>query len=161
MGPSILVGRASNESEKLLIAPGDPAGSYLLDKVLGTKAMNDDLMPLGDDPLSAEDLQLINDWIGSMPGAPLIPAAPPTPVAPPVDPGGEAKAREVFDEHCTACHAEGGSLEDSSEFPLEGDWSVLVGRRSNEIDKLLIAPGDPEGSYLKERRAKTGGEAAQ
>lgn len=144
---SLLVGRASNESDKLLIAPGDPGASYLLDKVLGTSAMKEDLMPLGDDPLSAENLQLINDWIASMPAEPATPAVAPIPAAP----GLEAKAREVFDEYCTGCHAEGGSLDDASEFPLEGDLSLLIGRAANESDKMLIAPGDPDGSYLMDK----------
>jgi len=71
--------------------------------------------------------------------------------APVGDPALEAKAKAVFDEWCTACHAEGGSLDDASEFPLEGDLSVLVGRKANESDKPLIAPGDPSGSYLMDK----------
>ncbi len=71
--------------------------------------------------------------------------------APVGDPALEAKVAEVFDEWCTACHAEGGDLSDPSEFPLEGDLSVLVGRKSNESDKLLIAPGDPSASYLMDK----------
>lgn len=148
---SLLVGRMSNESDKLLVAPGDPAASYLLDKVLGTSAMKEDLMPLGDDPLSAEKLQLINDWIASIPAEPATPAVTPIPTAPSPAPGLEAKAREVFDEHCTGCHAAGGSLDDASEFPLEGDLSLLIGRTANESDKMLIAPGDPEASYLMDK----------
>ena len=161
---SVLVGRKSNESDKLLIAAGDPEGSYLMDKLRGTPAMRDDLMPLGDDPLSADQLQLIARWIESIPAqeavtpapstaptpttAPTPPAPAPTPAA---DPGLETKARAVFDEHCTLCHAEGGSLDDPGEFPLEGDLSVLVGRKSNESERLLIAPGDPDGSYLMDK----------
>ncbi len=157
-----LVGRKSNESSRLLIAPGDPNSSYLMDKVLGTQAMQEDLMPLGDDPLSAENLQLIRDWIASMPGEEAAPAAAPAavpapsaptaaPAAPAPDPALEANAKAVFDEYCTTCHAEGGSLDDPSEFPLEGDLSILIGRKSNESDKLLIAPGDPDGSYLMDK----------
>ena len=71
--------------------------------------------------------------------------------APVGDPALEAKAKAVFDEWCTACHAEGGSLDDAGEFPLEGDLSVLVGRKANESDKPLIAPGDPAGSYLMDK----------
>ena len=150
---SVLVGRKSNESDKLLIAPGDPNGSYLMDKLLGSKAMKEDLMPLGDDPLSADNLKLVKDWIASIPGEKAAAAAVPAPsaaVAAP-DPALEAKAQAVFDEYCTTCHAEGGSLDDPSEFPLEGNLSVLIGRKSNESDKLLIAPGDPDGSYLMDK----------
>gem|GEM_PF-948030 len=159
-----LVGRASNETERLLIAPGSPDASYLMDKMLGTPAMKEDLMPLGDEPLSAEELQLIADWIASIPGEspasnpasapPTVspePAPTPTPAAATIDPALEAQAKAVFDEFCTGCHAEGGSLDDPSEFPLEGDLSILIGRGSAESDKLLIAPGDPDGSYLLDK----------
>ena len=71
--------------------------------------------------------------------------------APIGDPALEAQVGEVFDEYCTACHTAGGDLNDPGEIPLEGDLSVLVGRKSNESDKLLIAAGDPEGSYLMDK----------
>jgi cytochrome c5 len=160
-----LVGRTSNETQRLLIAPGDPDGSYLMDKLLGTPAMQEDLMPLGDEPLSAEELQLMRDWIASIPGGSAAAAPPavtpsasappaepaPAPAAAAMDPALEAAAKAVFDEYCTTCHAEGGSLDDPSEFPLEGDLSILIGRKANESDKLLIAPGDPDGSYLMDK----------
>ncbi|MEM6296783.1 MAG: DUF5777 family beta-barrel protein, partial [Myxococcota bacterium] len=71
--------------------------------------------------------------------------------APAGDPALAAKVAEVFDEYCTACHAEGGDPTDPSEFSLEGDLSVLIGRKANESDKLLIAPGDPGASYLMDK----------
>ncbi len=71
--------------------------------------------------------------------------------APVGDPALEAKVVEIFDEWCTTCHADGGALDDPSEFPLEGNLSVLVGRKANESDKLLIAPGDPDASYLMDK----------
>ncbi len=151
----MLVGLKANESDKLLIAPGKPGDSYLMDKVLGTHAMKEELMPLGDDPLPADKLKVLSDWITSIPaeaGAAAGPAA--TSVATPAeasDPALEAKVAEIFDEHCTACHADGGDLNDPSEFPLEGNLSVLIGRKASESEKLLIAPGDPEGSYLMDK----------
>lgn len=155
----MLVGLKSNESDKLLIAPGDPKASYLMDKVLGSPGIKEELMPLGDDPLPAEKLQVLNDWIASIPAeddgaAAVVP--PPTEaaaiVAPaPSDPALQAKVAGIFDEHCTGCHAAGGDLNDASAFPLEGDLAVLIGRKANESDKLLIAPGDPEGSYLMDK----------
>ncbi len=75
--------------------------------------------------------------------------------APVGDPALEAKVAEIFDEWCTSCHADGGALDDPSEFPLEGDLSVLVGRKANEVDKPLIAPGDPDGSYLMDKVLST------
>ncbi len=71
------------------------------------------------------------------------------------DPDLQAKVAEVFDEYCTACHAEGGDPKDPSEFSLEGDLAGLVGRKANEVDKLLIAPGDPAGSYLMDKVLST------
>jgi hypothetical protein len=75
--------------------------------------------------------------------------------APVGDPALQAKVAEIFDEYCTTCHAEGGALDSADEFPLEGDLSVLVGRKANESDKLLIAPGDPAASYLMDKMLGT------
>lgn len=155
----MLVGLKANESDKLLIAPGDPQGSYLMDKVLSTPAMKEDLMPLGDDPLPADKLKVLRDWISSIPAedgpaaaAASTPAAAPAAApAPKSDPALEAKVAAIFDEHCTGCHAAGGDLNDPSEFPLEGDLSILIGRKANESDKLLIEPGNPQGSYLMDK----------
>jgi len=71
--------------------------------------------------------------------------------APVGDPALEAKVVEIFDEWCTACHAEGGDLNDPSEFPLEGNLAALIGHKSGEVDKPLIAAGDPDGSYLMDK----------
>lgn len=59
--PSSLVGMASSTG-KPLIAPADPAASYLLAKVTG-QDIQGELMPLADDPLSAEELGLLQNWI--------------------------------------------------------------------------------------------------
>ncbi len=56
-----LVG-AKGGSGKTLVVAGDPQASYLLAKLSG-QGMEGELMPLGDDPLSAEQLALVNDWI--------------------------------------------------------------------------------------------------
>ncbi|MDA0336177.1 MAG: hypothetical protein O2782_13515 [bacterium] len=49
------------------IDPGNPDGSYLLQKVRGTGAGSQ--MPLGGAPLSASEIQLIVDWVSA--GAPV------------------------------------------------------------------------------------------
>ena len=135
----MLVGRKSNESDKLLIAPGDPNGSYLMDKLLGSKAMKEDLMPLGDDPLSADNLKLVKDWIASIPGEKAAAAAVPAPsaaVAAP-DPALEAKAQAVFDEYCTTCHAEGGSLDDA-----EAAAQLVLQRAGTRPVSLIVYAGE-------------------
>jgi hypothetical protein len=57
------VGRASTEVPSLLIiAPSDPAGSYLYRKVTGA-GITGDRMPQGGPYLSDAQIKLIRDWI--------------------------------------------------------------------------------------------------
>jgi mono/diheme cytochrome c family protein len=77
---SSLVGIPSIANGKPLVVPGDPDASYLLLKMKGGEGMEGELMPLGDDPLKAEQLQVIADWIATLP--------PPEPGADPGDGAG-------------------------------------------------------------------------
>lgn len=64
-----IVGVASREKPALLrVDPGNPDGSYLLHKVEGRADIAGQRMPLGRDPLSTAQIQLIRDWISA--GAP-------------------------------------------------------------------------------------------
>jgi hypothetical protein len=60
-----LVDRLSTEccEGRLLVAPGGPAESYLLDKLEGRDLCFGSRMPLGDDPLGPDTIQQIADWI--------------------------------------------------------------------------------------------------
>lgn len=64
---SSLVGVNSVATGKPLVVPGDPGASYLLLKMKGGEGMDGELMPLGDDPLEPEQLQVIADWITTLP----------------------------------------------------------------------------------------------
>lgn len=64
---SSLVGVPSAANGKPLVVPGDPDASYLLVKMKGGDGMEGEIMPLGDDPLKAEQLQIVADWISSLP----------------------------------------------------------------------------------------------
>ncbi len=46
----------------LLVNPGEPDSSYLLDKLEGLKLVGE-RMPMGDSELPAEDIQAIREWI--------------------------------------------------------------------------------------------------
>ena len=62
-----MVGAKSHQEEgALLIDPGNPDGSYLIRKVKGTGSGKQ--MPIGLDPLSPEEIQMIVDWVAA--GAP-------------------------------------------------------------------------------------------
>jgi hypothetical protein len=59
-----LVGVAASQcDELLLVAPGDPAGSYLLDKLLGVDMCMGTRMPKASMPYSNEQLELVTAWI--------------------------------------------------------------------------------------------------
>jgi mono/diheme cytochrome c family protein len=64
---SSLVGVNSVATGKPLVVPGDPDASYLLLKMKGGEGMDGEVMPLGDDPLKPEQLQIVADWIAALP----------------------------------------------------------------------------------------------
>ncbi len=45
------------------VAPGDPAGSYLYDKITGSDLCSGVQMPKNAPPLAADEQQVIFDWI--------------------------------------------------------------------------------------------------
>ena len=62
-----MIDAASNQEEGAkLIDPGNPDGSYILRKVKGTGGGKQ--MPIGMDPLTPEEIQMIVDWVAA--GAP-------------------------------------------------------------------------------------------
>ena len=64
-----IVNVASNEQPNVKrVLPGDAASSYLFQKVTGAPSISGGRMPLGREPLSASDIELIRQWINA--GAP-------------------------------------------------------------------------------------------
>ncbi len=60
-----LVGVTASECSdgRLLVAPGDPARSYLLQKLTGADLCSGTLMPKADSPLSSSEIALLSGWI--------------------------------------------------------------------------------------------------
>jgi mono/diheme cytochrome c family protein len=56
-----------------------------------------------------------------------------------------ADVEAIFQVHCAQCHLGGAA---AGGFDLEGGESLLVGVQSGQSDWLLVAPGEPEWSYL-------------
>jgi mono/diheme cytochrome c family protein len=78
-----LAGRKAIGKDKPLVDPGNPDNSYLLDKVTPGKEIDGVLMPLGGDPLPADQLAAISSWISSLPAEPAVePDVPETEDAP-------------------------------------------------------------------------------
>lgn len=65
--PSAFVKLKSAATGRAMVSPGDPDGSYLLDKLLGKPGIEGEIMPEGDDPFTAEQLTLVRDWIAALP----------------------------------------------------------------------------------------------
>jgi mono/diheme cytochrome c family protein len=82
--PGSLIGQRSVVVDKPLVDPGNPANSYLLDKLYGSPDMVGDLMPPGGEPLPEEQLQAVEQWIASLPPAPDAPDV--DPETPPREP---------------------------------------------------------------------------
>lgn len=87
--PRSLIGRKSAAVDRIMVVPGKPEQSYLLDKMYGTEGIEGDIMPLGDDPLPAEQLKVIEDWIASLPED----ARPPSSTAPQATGPGDGTGR--------------------------------------------------------------------
>jgi mono/diheme cytochrome c family protein len=65
---SSLIGKNSVATKNPLVVPGDPEASYLVAKLVGGN-IEGDLMPMGEDPLVADQIAVINRWIESVPPA--------------------------------------------------------------------------------------------
>lgn len=89
--PSALIGKNSAAlTDRPLIKPGDPDGSYLLAKMKGSAGIEGDVMAPGDPP-APEQIKLVADWIASLP--PSSGAAVGDPPGTPDDDGAPAAKR--------------------------------------------------------------------
>lgn len=61
-----MIGRKSAQVDRLLVDPGNPDGSYLIEKLVGGDGMEGDIMPVGDDPYSEEQVKVVSDWVASL-----------------------------------------------------------------------------------------------
>jgi len=59
-----------------LVEPGRPDRSYLIMKVSGDPRIKGQRMPKGEDPLTAEQIKVLTDWIVALAAAPAGSAAP-------------------------------------------------------------------------------------
>ncbi|WAS93400.1 DUF5777 family beta-barrel protein [Nannocystis punicea] len=53
----------SKDANKRFVVPGDPDNSYLVAKLTPGKSVKGDIMPMGDDPLNAKEMELVRSWI--------------------------------------------------------------------------------------------------
>lgn len=61
-----------------------------------------------------------------------------------------AQIQQIFDQNCTTCHTSGAALDLRDQL----SWADLVNQPSPAPDAcggLLVAPGDPNGSYLYQK----------
>jgi hypothetical protein len=65
---SALVGRPSSTGTPY-VDPGNPNGSYIYMKMVGAEGIEGESMPMGDDPLPVEQLQVVQAWMASLPPA--------------------------------------------------------------------------------------------
>jgi len=60
------IGRRSAASGRILIDPGKPGNSYLVDKISGAEGIVGEPMPLGMPPLTAAEVDLVRGWISEL-----------------------------------------------------------------------------------------------
>jgi len=59
-----------------LVEPGRPDRSYLIMKVAGDPRIKGRRMPKGDDPLTADQIKVLSDWVVALAAAPADSSAP-------------------------------------------------------------------------------------
>jgi mono/diheme cytochrome c family protein len=62
-----LLQKKSNVTGEPMVVPGDPDKSYLLKKMTGQGEIKGETMPLGEDILPADQLDIVREWIASLP----------------------------------------------------------------------------------------------
>lgn len=133
--------RGNSSTGVPLVKPGDADGSYLYQKMLGAEGIEGELMPMGEDPLPAEQLALVRDWINAL-GSDTKQAEPAPAPSDGID--HEAMVRAIFEDSCTMCHDSS-----SDTVVLEGAFEHLRGESS--AGTPYVVPGDPAGSYLYQK----------
>ena len=125
------------------IVPGKSADSLLVKRILGmTEAPR---MPMGGDPLSADQVKIIRSWVdqGSFGVANAATSAPATPQA--ADSALFASTvRPVLAARCYACH---GADAQQNGLRLDSLAAVIKGSDSGKI----VVPGKPDSSRLVRR----------
>ena len=151
-----LINRESSQaSGVILVEPDNADASYLIHKLEGTQSGGLQ-MPLAKQPLSADKIQLIRNWI--LDGAPPPETAPDNGGGgvPDPDPVLEAKLSSiqqlVFTNTCAGCHSGNDPL-GSLDLSEGQSYAQLVGRAST-IDPqgtALVSVGDAGGSFLMDK----------
>lgn len=70
--------KTNGATDKPFIVAGDVEGSYLWSKLVASSDMKGEQMPMGDDPLPAEELDLVKEYIAALGREAAAAAAPPT-----------------------------------------------------------------------------------
>lgn len=137
-----LVGVAASNSSKVRVEPGDPDASFLADRILATNGAS--IMPPIGDPLPQDQIDTVLCWIEQ--GAEQAAADPCEGVT------FEKDVEPVFASTCALsnCHkGPDGTL--GLVLDPGAAYDNIVDKPALTSDKLLIAPGDVNGSYILDR----------
>jgi hypothetical protein len=144
-----IVAHPALSSDKALVEPGDVEQSFLADRIRAANGAS--LMPPIGGPLPEAAIATITCWIEQ--GAPREPQGP---CAEPVD--YEATIAPIFEASCALsnCHA-GPSGASGLVLDPGAAYDHIVGQPANGSDKLLVAPGEPDASFLFDRVTASNG----
>lgn len=143
-----LVGADSAQTSGLkLVEANNADGSYLIHKIEGTQTGGLQ-MPLNKPPLSADQMQLIRQWISE--GALNEKSDEDDSEAEPSEaPTFSTLQTSVFDTHCIDCHSTqypAGSL--NLEAEVSYSHLVNIAMRIDPDNSILVVPGDADSSFL-------------
>ena len=143
-----LVGVGSSQTTGVKLVDANNAdGSYLVHKIEGTQTGGLQ-MPLYRPPLTAEQMQLVRQWIDE--GALNENTGEEDGVTEPTDaPTFSTLQTTIFDDQCVACHSTeypAGSL--NLEAAVSYSHLVNIAMRIDPDNSVLVVPGDADNSFL-------------
>ncbi|MDC0722211.1 DUF5777 family beta-barrel protein [Nannocystis bainbridge] len=139
----------SKDAGKRFVVPGDPDNSYLVVKLIpGHKGIKGDVMPMGDDPLSAKEMELVRSWIVALgdsqsAGAVVETSTPTDSAAGPTEAPGDVDGGEPKQEK------ERGKPPFHGTFQINLPTTTTLGRRTFEfrIDHRFGQVGAERGAF--------------
>ena len=113
-----MINRSSAANGKILVVPGKPDESYLMDKLKGVEGIAGDPMPMGEDPLPDEQLAAVAAWISSLP-ADAVP--------PPEDRGGDPAGEDPVGNGGSQGTGDGGEARPrNGKAPFHGTHQIVL-----------------------------------
>lgn len=137
-----------------VLVPGDPGASELVRRIRGESQPR---MPLGGEPLTPDEIALVEAWVSAgLPGPDEAaeaqpPAAPDAEAESPAIPGPDepvtfAHVEPIFMQRCVMCHSDAAPQGPPEGLRLDSYENIVRGG-----DRVVVLPGNPDDSEIVRR----------